>query len=244
MELLLILIITGVIALQTSFLTVREIKRHPVLASKKRIICDTSVLIDGRIIPIMQNGFMAEQLVIPRSVVRELQLLADKADHDKRERARYGLDVVAELQALDPSGVVIFDDGETHTEGVDEQLIVLAKQMNARLCTIDFNLNKVARTEKIPVININDLAHALRPMHLPGEMISVEVVSAGQNKNQGVGYLDDGTMVVIDEARKMQGKTVSAEVVRMLQTEAGRMVFATLTGDSSRRPRRQRGVNR
>lgn len=154
-----------------------------------------------------------------------MQWMADKADHDKRERARFGLDVVQQLQALKNISVEVFDDGEIHKDGVDEQLIVLAKRFEAKLCTTDYNLNKVARVEGITVVNVNELAHSLRPMHLPGEKVQVMIVSLGQNKDQGVGYLDDGTMVVVDGGKKHLNKVIEVETVRILQTEAGRMMF-------------------
>lgn len=223
------LIMTSIILLETSYLSYSTYKKSHV--SKKYrapIVCDTSALIDGRITSIAQSGFLSGELIIPRSVTRELQYMADLQDHNKRERARFGLDVISQLQDMDLVSVVIYDDGETHSDGVDEQLLVIARQLSARLCTIDYNLNKVAKTEDIPVININELAHALRPMHLPGEVFDVAVVGSGQNKDQGVGYLDDGTMVVVDGAKKLIGSSVQVETIRMLQTEAGRMVFAKL----------------
>jgi len=140
--------------------------------------------------------------------------------------------VVQELQQLPHIEVVIYDDGD-QTATVDEQLIILAKKLSAKLCTTDYNLNKVARTEQIMVVNVNELAHALRPMHLPGERIQVMIVAPGQNKDQGVGYLDDGSMVVVDGARSLVGKPVTVETVRVLQTEAGRMVFARMPASSS-----------
>lgn len=223
------LIITSVILLETSYLSYNAYKKtHVSKKYRSPIVCDTSALIDGRITSIAQSGFLSGELIIPRSVTRELQYMADLPDHTKRERARFGLDVISQLQAMDSVSVVIYDDGETHASGVDEQLLVITRQLSARLCTIDYNLNKVARTENIPVININELAHALRPMHLPGEEFAVAVVGSGQNKDQGVGYLDDGTMVVIDGAKKLIGSSVHVETIRMLQTEAGRMVFAKL----------------
>jgi uncharacterized protein YacL len=226
----LITLIASVILLETSYLVFRQNKQTVPVAAKhqQRILLDTSVLIDGRIESIVRSGFVSAELIVPSSVVRELQYMADKADHEKRERARFGLDRIQLLQSLDACTVTIYDDGPTHEAGVDEQLIVLARKLNASLCTIDYNLNKVAKVESLHVININELAHALRPAHLPGERIKVEIVQKGQVKEQGVGYLDDGTMIVVDNAKKYIGSTVDAEAVRMLQTEAGRMLFAKL----------------
>lgn len=216
------------IALQTTYLTARSLSGTRSRIVSGSIICDTSALIDGRIVSIARSGFISSRLIIPRSVVRELQYMADKADHMKRERARYGLDVIRELQGLPGLSVEIYDDGSLHERGVDEQLLQLAQKHQAKLCTIDYNLNKVAQTEQITVVNINELAHALRPMHLPGETFTVTVVAPGQNKDQGVGYLNDGSMVVIDGGKSSLNKAVEVEAVRVLQTEAGRMVFAQM----------------
>lgn len=233
---------------QTSFLAYKSIRSTP-FSKKQRIVCDTSALIDGRIVSIARSGFLTSQLVIPKSVVRELQYMADKADNMKRERARYGLDVVQELQAIVGVDVVIYDDGILPDGGVDEQLLVLAKRLQGRLCTTDYNLNKVARTENITVLNVNEMAHALRPMHLPGEVIPVTIVAPGQNKDQGVGYLDDGSMVVVDGGLPMLNRTIEVETVRVLQTEAGRMVFArsknnTSSSNNRTKPQNQRKTKR
>ncbi|MGB3023255.1 MAG: hypothetical protein WBB39_00410 [Candidatus Saccharimonadales bacterium] len=238
-------IIGSLIAVQTSYLAYKAFGPATRLqkASLPKIVCDTSALIDGRIVAIARSGFLSAEIIIPRSVVRELQYMADRADHDKRERARYGLDVVKELQDIAHISVTNYDDGIVHNDGVDEQLMVIAKKLGARLCTTDYNLNKVARTEQITVVNVNELAHALRPMHLPGEIISVGIVAPGQNKDQGVGYLDDGTMVVVDRAKSAIGQTIEAETTRVIQTEAGRMVFAR-TASSPARPVPQRSTTR
>lgn len=187
---------------------------------------DTSVLIDGRIISVAKSGFIGDTLVIPRSVVRELQFLADNADHEKRARARYGLDVVQELQALPQVSVEILADGGQATEGVDERLLTLAKKHGAAVCTIDYNLNKVAVVEGIVVLNVNELAQSLRMAYLPGERIRLELVQKGQDAHQGVGYLPDGTMVVVEHASKFVGQAVEIEFIRSLQTAAGKMMFA------------------
>ena len=222
----------GIILLQTTYLAVNQ---TTTLQRKKKdkILCDTSALIDGRIVSIARSGFLGAELLIPSSVTRELQYMADKADHLKRERARYGLDVVQELLSIDTISASIYDDG-TKVTNVDEQLITLAKKLQAKLCTTDYNLNKVARTEQIVVVNVNELAHALRPMHLPGERVHVHIVSRGQNKDQGVGYLDDGSMVVVDNGKASIGSTIEVETIRVLQTEAGRLVFAKHFGEQKR----------
>jgi uncharacterized protein YacL len=222
----------GIIAVQTTYLSVRSLTQTQFRSQRDKIVCDTSALIDGRIVTIARSGFLASELVIPKSVTRELQYMADKADHAKRERARYGLDVIQELQTIPNISVSIYDDGQLGQGGVDEQLLITAKKLGAKLCTTDYNLNKVARTEQITVVNVNELAHALRPMHLPGEYIQVQIVAPGQNKDQGVGYLDDGSMVVVDGGRAAMNSVVDVETIRVLQTEAGRMVFAKLRNSS------------
>lgn len=190
------------------------------------ILLDTSVLIDGRIIAIAKSGFISDTLVVPRSVVGELQFLADNADHEKRARARYGLDVVRDLQAIPHITVEILQDGSKAEEGVDERLLTLAKKHSAAVCTIDYNLNKVAAVEGITVLNVNELAQSLRMAHLPGERMVLELVQKGQDSHQGVGYLPDGTMVVVEHASKNIGQSVEIEFIRSLQTAAGKMMFA------------------
>lgn len=218
------------------------------LRSKGRaILVDTSVLMDGRIISVATSGFISGSLVIPRSVVGELQLLADGSDSDKRARARYGLDVVSDLQKLDNIEVEILQDGSRADEGVDERLLILAKRHNAAICTLDFNLNKVAVVESIQVLNINELAQGLRMSHLPGDRVVIELVQKGQDAHQAVGYLSDGTMVVVEQASAYLGKSVDVEVIRSLQTAAGKMMFArridsqkktTAQNTTGRRPQR------
>lgn len=193
---------------------------------KNYMFVDTSVLIDGRIVPIVQTGFVTDTIAIPRSVIGELQFLADNADHDKRERARRGLDVVQELQAIDVADVIIYQDGSKAAEGVDERLLNLAKKHGGSVCTIDYNLIKVAEVEKIAVRNINDLAKNLRMVYMPGERTTISLVTKGQDSHQGVGYLQDGTMVVVEQASGQIGSSVEVEFTRSLQTAAGKMMFA------------------
>jgi uncharacterized protein YacL len=195
--------------------------------SKKRMIfVDTSVLIDGRILAVAKSGFIGDTLVIPRSVIGELQFLADNADHDKRARARYGLDVVKELQEMAEVDVTILQDGSKAEEGVDDRLLKLAKKHGGVIATIDYNLNKVAVVEGIAVLNVNELAQSLRMAYLPGEKMILELVQKGQDSHQGVGYLTDGTMVVVEHASNLIGKQVEIEFIRSLQTAAGKMMFA------------------
>lgn len=200
-----------------------------VMKTKQRgVLIDTSVLMDGRITAVAATGFIGGALVIPRSVVGELQLLADGSDSDRRSRARRGLDIVSELQHTAGVEVEILQDSVRADEGVDNRLIALAKRHNAAICTIDYNLNKVAVVEGIQVLNINELAQSLRMSHLPGEHITVELTSKGQDSHQAVGHMADGTMVVVEQASNRIGQTLEVEVVRNLQTAAGRMMFARI----------------
>lgn len=189
-------------------------------------IIDSSVLIDGRIIDIAKTGFLHGELCIPSSVLREIQYLADESDAPKRARARHGLDVVTELKQLEKISVRILQDGLPGDGGVDERLITLCKKNHADLITIDFNLNKVAQAEDIIVLNINELAQNLRTNYLPGEKRHVMLVQKGTDNAQAVGYLEDGTMVVVDNAKQYIGSSVEVEFNRIIQTQAGKMMFA------------------
>lgn len=209
--------------------------------SKKRMIfVDTSVLIDGRIIPVAASGFIGDIIAIPRSVIGELQFLADNADPEKRSRARHGLDIVQELQKLEGIDVQIFQDGSKAEEGVDERLLNLAKKHGGAICTIDYNLNKVAVVEGITVCNLNELAKNLRMAYLPGEKIMLEMVQKGQDSHQAVGYLTDGTMVVVEHASGQIGQTLEVEFIRSLQTAAGKMMFARKVSDHGQKQPQQR----
>lgn len=224
-----------VVAAETSYL-VSQSRSQSSHSKRPSIYVDTSVLMDGRILPIAEAGFVPGVLVIPRTVVGELQLLADGGDSDKRERARRGLDLINELQALTRVEVRILQDGSRAREGVDERLLALAKKRGGLLCTIDFNLNKVAQVEGIEVLNINELAQKLRMSYLPGDMLRLVLTTQGSDSHQAVGHLADGTMVVVEHAKSHIGKEVEVEVIRNLQTAAGRMMFARLVGTKKAAP--------
>lgn len=228
MEVIQTLIIVTLLAIlaEVTYLVVKLPRQNISRKQSRPIFVDTSVLIDGRIIAVAQSGFIGDTLVIPRSVIGELQFLADNADHEKRARARHGLDVVQELQKMPQVAVEILQDGSKAEEGVDERLLKLAKQHSGAICTIDFNLNKVAQVEAITVLNVNELAQSLRMAYLPGEKMLLELVQKGQDSHQAVGYLADGTMVVVEHAFKQIGQTVEIEFIRSLQTAAGKMMFA------------------
>lgn len=204
------------------------------------VMCDTSALIDGRIIEVAKAGFLSGTIVIPSNVLREMQYLADNSDHDKRMRARHGLDVVHELQAMKGIDVEVLDDGKLGEGGVDERLIELSKKHGARLLTLDFNLNKVAQAEGIVCLNINELAQSLRMSYLPGEKRAISLVQKGQDSSQAVGYLEDGTMVVVERAAKDIGSSVEVEFTRALQTQAGKMLFAKKTASPTQPSRPQK----
>jgi uncharacterized protein YacL len=188
-------------------------------------ILDTSVIIDGRIADIAETGFLDGTLAIPQFVLRELQLVADSADSLKRNRGRRGLDVLQRLQKMPQLKVQILDQDFPHVRDVDMKLVELAKSFGCKVVTNDFNLNKVAQVHGVEVLNINELANALKPVVLPGEIMRVFVLKEGKEYNQGVAYLDDGTMVVVDNARRMISKTIDIAVTSVLQTTAGKMIF-------------------
>src|SRR5271166_4033897 len=188
-------------------------------------ILDTSVIIDGRIADIAETGFLDGIIVTPQFVLRELQLVADSADSLKRNRGRRGLDVLQRLQKMATLQIQIVEDDFPAVREVDLKLIELAKLYEGKIITNDFNLNKVAQLQGVAVLNINELANSLKPIVLPGEIMKVFILKEGKEYNQGVAYLDDGTMVVVDNARKMIGKTIDVSVTSVLQTTAGKMIF-------------------
>jgi len=231
MELFYIIMLSAIFV-ETSALTVKTFvsKGNRVgQKARRKLFVDTSTLMDGRILSVAKTGFLGDEILIPRSVIRELQLLADGSDSEKRARARFGLDVVNELERVELAEVEIFADELGRTK-VDERLLELAKEYKGIVLTNDFNLIKVAATEHVDAITINDLAQSLRSEYLPGDRISVKIISVGSNPHQGVAYLPDGTMVVVDDAEKFAGKNIPVEVefVRYLQTSAGKMMFAKL----------------
>ncbi len=188
-------------------------------------ILDTSVIIDGRVADICETGFMDGTLVIPQFVLRELQQVADSADSLKRNRGRRGLDILQKIRKMSGLDVTVSEVDFPDVKEVDLKIIELAKTLSAKIVTNDFNLNKVAQLRGVQVLNINELANALKPVVLPGEFMRVFILKEGKEYNQGVAYLDDGTMVVVDNARKSIGKNVDITVTSVLQTTAGKMIF-------------------
>lgn len=232
MELFIIVVLLA-IAAETTYLAATTLRKER-KTGLAPVFVDTSVLIDGRIIAIAESGFLTRPLYIPRSVVGELQFLADNADSEKRTRARHGLDIINQLQSIDAVKTIIFPDGVKADEGVDNRLLTLAKKHHGALCTIDYNLNKVAVVEGIQVLNVNELAKTLRMAYLPGEHSYIELTQKGNDQHQAVGHLEDGTMVVVEHANKLIGSTVEVEFIRSLQTAAGKMMFAKLVAQPAK----------
>jgi uncharacterized protein YacL len=188
-------------------------------------ILDTSVIIDGRIADVCETGFVDGTLVIPQFVLKELQLVADSSDSLKRNRGRRGLDILQKIQKMAGVEVVVSDIDFPEVREVDLKLIELARTLPGKIVTNDFNLNKVAQLRGVEVLNVNELANSLKPVVLPGEIMKVFILKEGKEYNQGVAYLDDGTMVVVDNARKMISRTIEIVVTSVLQTTAGKMIF-------------------
>lgn len=210
-------------------------------------ILDTSVIIDGRIADVAETGFLTGTLIIPQFILRELQQVADSPDSSKRQRGRRGLDMLNRLQNNSSLDIQIVETDFPSVREVDLKLIELGKQLDAVIVTNDFNLNKVAQLRGVNVLNINELANALKPVVLPGEAMRVFILKEGKEYNQGVAYLDDGTMVVVDNARRLIGKNADIAVTSVLQTTAGKMIFGRIweeaetggNGERARRPLRE-----
>jgi uncharacterized protein YacL len=197
-------------------------------ATNRTILLDTSVIIDGRIGDIARTGFLVGTLLIPRFVLNELQYIADSADSLRRQRGRRGMEVLSELQKESSIPVRISDIDVEGVKEVDDKLVILARQLRCPVLTNDYNLNRVAELQGVPVLNVNELANAVKSVLLPGEPITVSVIQEGKESGQGVGYLDDGTMVVIEDGREYLNREVTAMVTKVLQTAAGRMIFARM----------------
>jgi uncharacterized protein YacL len=199
-----------------------------VQAEGRPILMDTSVIIDGRIADVAQTGFITGTLVIPRFVLNELQYIADSADSMRRQRGRRGMEIISLLQKNTKVPVRISDIDVEGIRDVDEKLVVLARQLQCPILTNDYNLNRIAELQGVPILNINELANAVKAILLPGELLSIKVIQEGKEANQGVGYLEDGTMVVVEEGKHLIARKQETTVVvtKVLQTAAGRMIFA------------------
>jgi uncharacterized protein YacL len=207
-------------------------------------ILDTSVIIDGRVADICETGFLEGTLIIPQFVLRELQQIADSSDPIKRNRGRRGLDILQRIQRSVDVEVKIPEQDFPRIRDVDSKLVALGKQLRGKILTNDFNLNKVAELQGVRVLNVNQLANAVKPVVLPGELMNVHILKEGKEYGQGVAYLDDGTMVVVDSARKYVGKNVEVAVTSVLQTTAGRMIFTRLKDDIEREENLESKVGR
>ena len=228
---IIILIITLMILAETSVLLARKVK--PGRSGRRKVYVDTSALIDGRILNVARTGFIDGDLIILKSVLLELQLIADSKDSEKRTRARAGLDVVSELERVVEVNVEVVDD-TGGLKKVDEELLKYARENRGAILTIDYNLIKVAEAEKIQTLNMNDLALAMRNEFLPGEKIKLKILEKGSNRGQGVGHLSDGTMVVVDNASRLVGREVMVEFVKFFETAAGKMIFARIANKNRR----------
>ncbi len=192
----------------------------------RQLLLDTSVLIDGRIVEIAKTGFLGGQLIIPRFVLAELHQVADSSDMLRRNRGRRGLVKLNELQRSDMTAVKIIDDDIEQINDVDNKLVALALQMDAEIVTNDYNLNKVAHAQGVAVLNINLLANAVRTIYIPGETFPIHIIQEGRDVGQGVGYLEDGTMIVVENGKAYMDRTIDVMVTRLINRETGRMIFA------------------
>ena len=212
--------------------------------SEELILLDTSVIIDGRISDICKTHFLSGKLILPRFVLKELQLIADSSDPLKRNRGRRGLDVLNKIKTNPNIQVKINEMDFPEFTTVDAKLVKMGQVLNAKVFTNDFNLNKVAELQGVKVLNINELANALKPIVMPGELMQVKILKEGKEHDQGVAYLDDGTMVVVDNGRRRMGQTLNVSITSVLQTQAGRMIFAKLMDEPERGERSDRGGSR
>ncbi|HSX00129.1 MAG TPA: TRAM domain-containing protein [Patescibacteria group bacterium] len=209
------------------------------LGRRNKIILDSCALIDGRVTEIVRTGFVLSDLIIPQFILSELQLLADGSDSHKRERARYGLDIAHELQDAGQMRVIVDRTAFPEIDATDDKLVALAKKLRAQLYTTDYNLGKVAAVEGVQVLNVNELSQSLRPITLPGETLTIKIIQKGSNRDQGVGYLEDGTMIVIEGGARYVGREMPVSVTRMHQTVAGKMVFGQVKEASRAKPQQR-----
>lgn len=205
------------------------------IKGNRPLLLDTSVIIDGRIADVVESGILDNKLLVPRFVLSELQSIADSADKMRRARGRRGLDILNRLRGNKDIDLTIYEreHAEFADEPVDQKLVELSKVLEGKIITNDYNLNKVAKLHNVQVLNLNDLANSLKPIYLPGERFRVKVIRPGEGAGQGVGYLDDGTMIVVEEGREFVNKEVTVSVTSVLQTSAGRMIFSTLEQNNS-----------
>ena len=231
----------GVVAAITRYEDFLDLwRRHPIRRKGtsedkklKKVLLDTSVIIDGRIADISRTGFLAYEMIIPRFVLNELQFIADSSDPLRRNRGRRGLEVLRRLQEDSKARVSIVDAEVPEARQVDDKLVQLARKTGAAIMTNDYNLNRVAALQGVEVLNVNDLANAVKTVVLPGEPLEIRIIQEGKEVGQGVGFLDDGTMVVVENGKRMIGRTVTVTVTKVLQTSAGKMIFAQVQRHSA-----------
>ncbi len=192
------------------------------------VLVDTSVIIDGRIIDIIKTGFLPGKVIVPRFVLKELQQIADSTDSIKRQRGRVGLEVLHTIQKELKLNITIHEEDFPDIPEVDAKLVKMAKLLNAQILTVDYNLNRIAGIQGVKILNINELANVIKPMVLPGEQMRIKLIKEGKEHNQAIGYLEDGTMVVVEDARRLVAQEVKVVVTSVLQTQAGRMIFSRL----------------
>lgn len=202
------------------------LQESPNRSYSEMMLLDTSVIIDGRIADVAETGFLWATLGVPRFILNELQYIADSAELLRRNRGRRGLEILDRLQQIDSVQISFLDQDPAEAHQVDEKLVYLGRELDAAIVTNDYNLNRVAKLQGVRVLNINELANAVKSVVLPGEEMSIDVIQEGKEANQGVGYLEDGTMVVVEQGRRLMGSTVSVRVSKVLQTNAGRLIFA------------------
>ncbi|MCL2038432.1 TRAM domain-containing protein [Candidatus Saccharibacteria bacterium] len=222
-------ILLALLLLCSILILVRVCTVAPIVITRRRVLVDTSILMDGRVLGVARTGLIGDYLLVLESTLKEMQMLADGNDTEKRTRARAGMETLKQLSDIDGMMVKIIPMPR-NVKKVDDALLVVAKRRKALIMTNDFNLGQVAHAEGIKTINMNDLGQNLRVEHLPGEMVAINLTQKGSGPRQAVGYLDDGTMVVVDEAESMIGERAEVEVTRFFQTQAGRMMFARLKG--------------
>ena len=225
-----LIILTLTFSASIYFLLQKKNRRGQSSSLVNRMVADTSALIDGRILEVVQTGFITGQLFVPKFMLNELQNIADSSDSLRRNKGRRGFQVLKKLQDCKYLSVEIAEADYPDVTEVDEKLVLFAKEYSAKILTVDFNLNEVAKIQKINVLNINELSNAIKPAFLPGEKVEVKVIQPGKERDQGVGYLEDGTMVVIENGREHIGQQVMIAVTSVIQKSAGRMVFGRFDG--------------
>lgn len=207
-----------------------QIRRLPSrnITSTASVVMDSSALIDARIVDIIKLGFISQEIVVPRAVIDELQKLADGRDDYKRMRARRGLDALADIKNFQTTRVVIYDSSHKNVTDTDSVLVDISKRRHWTLCTTDYALQKIAIAEGVATLNVNELAHVIKPRLLPGDVVELKILQKGDTNSQGIGYLDDGTMVVVEGAARKKGAIVKVSVEKFIQTKAGKMLFARI----------------